>query len=52
MLYLQYRLHNSWENPYKWTPGGSNTLEFSPKMTPNIDIMLKYSQFGPLDITK
>ena len=35
------------------TPGGGGQIpKFCPKMTPNIDMMRKYSEFGPLDNTK
>jgi len=25
MLYIQYQLHNSWGDPYKWAARGENT---------------------------
>ena len=50
MLYLQYQLHNSWEQTYKLAPTASNT-QILTKKTPTIDIMLKSTQFGPVDNT-
>ena len=38
---------NSWREPYKWASRGQNP-NFDLKFWPNIDIMLKSSQFGPL----
>jgi len=31
MLYLQYQLHNSWGEPYKWTPWGDKYTNFDRK---------------------
>ena len=45
-------MHNSWGQPYKWAPHGVKYPNFVPNMAPNIDIMVKSSQFGPLDNTK
>ena len=48
MLSLKHQLHNSWGQPYALymeAPVGQKAL-FLPKMTLNIDIMLKSSQFG------
>ena len=45
MLYLQYELHNSWGQPYKCAPHGVKYPNFVPNMAPNINIMVKSSQF-------
>ena len=51
MLYLQYRLHNSWEEPYKRAPRRIKYPNFDQKMTQNVDIILNSYQFGQLDKT-
>jgi len=52
IVYLHRQLHIDWRAPLKWAPWWGQIPKPGPKMTPNIYIMLKSYQFGPLDNTK